>query len=313
MVQNYNNYRPSTKDNLTWHSHKTFLRQLEDNGEDILVDNLHTKGLIFTHTNPLNEQKIDRKLNCLESVEIKRGSLIKYNDEDWLVISKPVSNRTYKSCKIYECNALLKWQDETLNVITIPVILADKSSIYSDGVEVSKFFNLANDQILITIPSNSDTIKISDGKRFMFKHDKNIYKVSKVQDLVAEGLIYITMTIDTYSAVTDRVDLGICDYIEPTTPEEPGEIGYSVIIQGDSSITKNYTKIYTSKVFADGIEVFDKSVLFSLNNSNATITNVNGNSCVVKGLVVGSCTLKCELTDDSSVFDEKQIQIVGIF
>ena len=313
-MKDYRNFRMPPKDNLLWSARKIFEQQLSDNGEQILIDGVATLGIVETHTNPLNEDKVDRKLKVLDSVNVKRGSIIELETSKWILINKPKSNKIYKIAKIYECNNEFKWQDKNLNMHSSPVLILDKTSVYSDGLNVSKFITLTDDQILITIPNTPHTKQLKIDKRIMFNNDiDNVYKITKIQDLVHEGLIYITMSRGEYNSANDNVELGICDYVAVTPPQEPIPIGYSIVVNGDNTINRSGSKTYTAKVYADGEEVFDKTVVWSLSNSNGSITSSAGLSCIIKGLVIGNVVLKAELSDDTSVFGEKTIQITGLF
>lgn len=314
-MKDYSNYHKSHEEKVLVSLNKTFELSLKGfDGRDALIDGQPHRVLIQTHSNPMNEDKEDRKISCWNNVLVKRGSIVEFDNSKWIVVSKPISNQVYKIAKIYECNNEFKWQDKNLNIHSSPVLILDKTSVYSDGLNVSKFITLTDDQILITIPNNPHTKQLKIDKRIIFNNDiDNVYKITKIQDLVHEGLIYITMSRGEYNSANDNVELGICDYVVATPPQEPTPIGYSIVVSGDNTINRSGSKTYNAKVYADGEEVFDKTVVWSLNNSNGSIISSTGLSCVVKGLVIGNVVLKAELSDDTSVFGEKTIQITGLF
>lgn len=311
-MKDYSSYRPSTKDNLLWSAKKIFNQQLEDNGDDIVIDGVETKGLITTHTNPLNEDKEDRKLKCLDNIVVKRGSLIDYDNEKWMVITKPkLVDNVYKLSKIYECNRTFTWQDqETLEILSYPCVLSNKSSPYADGEISNRFLTLAEDQLLITIQNNKDTNKIPLGKRVMFDNDERcIYKISKIDTLVTSGLIYFTLGKEE-KGVNDRVDLNICDYIE-SNQNIVGSENYHIVINGSDFIYLNREREYTATVYNGDEIVDDMDILWTLDDSNlAEIVSQDGNSCVVKGgISYGYANLKCELVGNGEVWSSKEILI----
>lgn len=302
-MKDFSNYRPSTKDNLIWSSIKIFAQQLEDNGEDILVDGVITKGIITTHTNPLNEDKIDRKLKCSEEENIKLGSTIDFDNSKWLVITKPKSNKVFKLCKIFECTNVFKWQDSNLDIQSYPCIIQDKTSVYSDGLETGRFITLADDQILITIQNNQDTKKIKLGKRIMFNSDRdNIYKVTKIQDLVTNGLIYITMTRTEFSEANDREDLSICDYVD---------VVYELtILNGNSASIDISQELQLNVQITKNGNIVDQIPLLFI-SSDPDIAEVL-NTGVVTPKTTGSVIITARMQNSPDIFDTISVDVVSV-
>lgn len=260
-------------------------------------------------TNP-NKKQVLCKPNEVTNI----GDYIEWKTKKWLCINTDSDDTVQSKGIIQRCNRIFIWQDDDLNIKNMPCILEDKTSPYNDGKESGKLITLTDDQILITIKNTLDTKKLKLDKRIMFNNDKdNIYKISKIQDLVVDGLIYLTMTRDQLGT-NDRLDLGLCDYIEPTSQPEPTPIDYSILIEGAEDITVNAQKTYSAKVYLNAVEVFDKSVVWSLSdNTIASIVSQTGNSCIIKGLKIGYVTLKSSLADDMSVYQEKLIRIKNLF
>ena len=104
---------------------------------------------------------------------------------------------------------------------------------------------------------------------------------------------------------------------------EPVTHNYSILISGKENIELGQSAPYISHIYDNGIEVFDKSVQWSLKNqdnstpSMASITEGIGNSANVN---IGSevsytnkyVVLSATLTDDPSITIEKLIQIKNL-
>lgn len=278
-MRDFRDYRPPAKDNHLWSAKKIFAEQLQDNGEDILVDGVPVRALITTYTNPLNENKEDRRLRCLDNVEIKKGSYVEYEDNTWMVFTKPkLESKVYKLCKILECNDVLTFQDkETLEIITKPCILLDKSSVYNDGLKTG-VITLQDDQIAIKVPFHPKIAEFPIKKRFIFQHSV-VYELTQVDILTQKGLITLTMKRDQESKTNDNFDLNIADYIEPNNNPEPPE-PTEITINGSNEIKLNQTNTYTVES--------TNSILFSLKSDDgndtslATITEQVNNTCKVK-------------------------------
>lgn len=312
-MKNFNDYRPPTKDNLMWSANKVFEQQLIDGGHDGFIDGQEAKLIVKDHSNPLNEDKEDKKLYCLDEVNIKRGSMVNFKSEDWIVVTKIESNDVYKLSKIVRCNNVLKFQDDELNIHEIPCKISDKTSVYSDGVEMNKFLALQDDQIMVTIPNNEITKLINLEKRFIFDNSE-IYKLTKIQKLTHPGLLHLVMTKSPYNSQSDRLDLNLADYKElpttPLTPPTPTEIN----IYGDTTIQLNQTKTYTTD--------FGGNVIFMLksddgiNNTDlASIVEVGGGSCKIKATNLSSKVNQWfrVSVSDGNIESFIRVQIKGLF
>lgn len=98
-----------------------------------------------------------------------------------------------------------------------------------------------------------DTRYLWHEQRFMLTHNKldpKVYAVTKVQDLIPQGIIKITLKQDELDDVKDNVDLMICDYysdigevvVKQQTGDNPRAIGFlwSAIIDEDGVLQKNH-------------------------------------------------------------------------
>jgi len=248
------------------------------------------------------------------------GSTVVWDDKNWIVISKEVEAiKSHQSCKIALCNNILTFQDtDNPSIIyEIPCILTNKASTYSSGEKETKYIVLADDQILVTIPNNDITKKISLDKRFIFDNSKfNIYKTTKIDTLSQRGLINITMKKDEYNSNTDRLDLNIADYInigeEQTEP--PTDDGYVIEIEGADSIAIFGIETYTAKIYYNGELVNDKEVRWEISdrfNIKETTDTAITLEVPVGDYTTGNFILKAILVDDESIFAEKTILVTA--
>jgi hypothetical protein len=224
----------------------------------------------------------------------------------------------YDLSSIQECNNTIKFKLQDNTIHTIPCIISDKSSVYADGEQTSKYLTLRDDQISVTVQNNELTSQLQEQQRFIFNNDeKCIYKLTKIQSLINTGLLTLTMNVDTKQS-DDRVDLNLANYKIIIPQPEPTPTGYSIVIEGDDSITiGGNTSTYTAKVYSDNVLVEGMSVVWSLDNTEfATIQSSTGNTCIVKsydGYSYGEVVLSAILVDDNSVVGEKNIEIVSLF
>lgn len=111
----------------------------------------------------------------------------------------------------------------------------------------------------------------------------------------------------TYNDVSDTF---IINGIEVVTDN------YSIEYQNPiTSIYQGQTKTLTIKVLNNGVEVFDKSVTWSISNTSlATITGSTNTTCTIKASNsnLGNVTLSSRLSDDANVFKDAVIQVKSI-
>lgn len=93
-----------------------------------------------------------------------------------------------------------------------------------------------------------DTRYLQHEQRFMLTHNKldpKVYEVTKVQDLVPQGIIKLTLKQDELNDIKDNIDLMVCDYYS-----DSGEIS----IKKESHIDETAVSyIWSAIVDDDGI------------------------------------------------------------
>lgn len=171
---------------LEWSAKKLFERDLKSNaGKTVTIDDVNDiRVIIQEHTNPLNEQKEDRKMLVPNTVAIHTGSITNIGDETWMIINKISDlddNGVYYVTKILPCNTALKYisPSDNLTIREIPAIMSNMS-LYSIGTEENKYFISEDGKRLITIPMNEITKEIYIGQRFVL--GLNVFKITEIYD-----------------------------------------------------------------------------------------------------------------------------------
>jgi hypothetical protein len=209
-----------------------------------------------------------------------------------------------------KCNNILTFQTPDTTIHTIPCIITDRASVYSDGTDDTKYLSLPDGLIKIVIPNNelTNTFDLLN-KRLIFDHSKHsVFEVKKAEKLLKKGLIEIIAKIELYDKNTDNLELNLSSYVKPIeVPVEP---------EPTDPITLTITGVDRISVY-DNPQTYivnsDLEVVWSISGTTAKIQNISGNSCVVtyvNSMQFGSNILRCELVSDSNVFVEKSIEIV---
>jgi hypothetical protein len=250
---------------------------------EVLRNNI-PQGIQILDENAITKNPNKKRVLCKPEEDINTGDEILWNNQYWLCTNIDSDKEIYPKGIIERCNNTLKWQTSTGEVKSYPCIISDKSSTYSDGTSETKYIILSDDQILITVQNNSDTLQLALDHRFIFNHSKNdIYKLSKVQSLIQEGILYLTMTKDQYGA-NDRLDLNLADYVVNN---------YELtIMNGDAiSLNTSQTLQLSCEVMNNGILVNSPTITYtSLTPTIASVSTTGLITSLLVGTVVITAT-----------------------
>ncbi len=236
------------------------------------------------------------------------GNYVLWDDTNWLIRTKEHETiKGHQSYKISKCNQVLTWQDDSNVIHTTPCILADKTSVYSDGLSKTEFISMGTDQTSIVVQANEDTLKIPINKRFIFKNDgNNIYEVNRRDNLTLDGLISFVVKKSLYDPLYDNLELNLANWNgKHPEPEEP-EVPDGLVITG-----------------LDKIDVYMRNVEYSINTDKEVAWTLSrtdiikfvskaDNKCFIERVStskIGKFVLKATLVEDETIFVEKNIEI----
>lgn len=251
--------------------------------------------------------------------DFRVGDYIKDKIGDiWLIFS----NDTYPLYKGYLalCNSMLKWKDESGDVYTLPVVLTDKTSVYSDGLSKTEKMMLRNDQILLVVPDTPEVRAIPYNKRIIFNNDKNeIYQVVRKDTVHLNGTMHIRMRHDEYKPELDNLELGLADYHitngkdEEISSESDNERIKTIKIEGYDNLPFNEEEDFKAQVYVAGAKVPD-IVSWEIEEGShlATITNIEENIITLKGNCereYGKVVLVAKLVDNDTIVAKHTIEL----
>jgi len=253
--------------------------------KDCLVNGVPQKLVIDDGTLPYYKD-----VKSLPDEYFDAGDLVEWTGAMWLIVSCDWDKEVYTYGKMQQCNYVLKWQNTDADVIERWSVVLSASK-YNNGQLYNNVIVVGSNQLMVYLPNDSETLKLGSNKRVMvdFNTDKpKCYDVTRVDtvtmsyDGVAEpaydgkGCILLVLTETEINPDVDRIDLMLCDYINPNDIPHPSPI--NITFSGAPSI-----RIGGRKTFAAETE---NEVVFSLVNSalldgKLTMTQT-GNKCVVK-------------------------------
>ena len=118
------------------------------------------------------------------------------------------------------CNWILKWQNKNGDILEYPCHDIN-STQYNSGEQANKQFTIGSSQHMITLPCDENTVALSSPQRFFL--DKNMENPTSFMvtqndttsyNYGKKGLVKVTLYECASNNATDRIDLGICDYID---------------------------------------------------------------------------------------------------
>lgn len=187
----------------------------------------------YDNDNTLQIRIFDRKFSAAQGVTMKFQTLIDspvivgdvvYSsvDDEYLICTESYKiGDVHWQGKFTLCNWILKWQDKNGDILNYPCYDINATQ-YNSGEQSNKHFTIGSSQHILMLPSDKNTVALKTPQRFFL--DKN-YDVPTVfivtqndttsYNFGKKGIVRLTVMEDAYNVDRDRIDLGICDYMEP--------------------------------------------------------------------------------------------------
>lgn len=269
-------------------------------------------------------QEYYKEFNALPKSEIYAGDYVHWGRGIWLVQSCSTDDETYKRGHLWECNWLMKWQNDSGDIIE-RWCFASSASKYNEGVEQDKVFTLGSDQCKVYMPVDEEVLAVTKKKEMLFIIDNatlgqpriyeahnpsNVYSTFDVLREGEDGRIHgVTDWIlkeTTYTLTEEEKRLGVCKYRTPQVTPEPTQ---SEIKGGD---TLPLTK---SKTYSVDISEWDEDYHWKVTCAYPVIHEEDGQTIKVRvddRNAIGSF-LKIEVIDYGTVIATKSVEIKGIY
>lgn len=178
--------------------------------------------------------------------------------------------------KLVLCNWILKWQNKNGDILEYPCYDIN-STQYNSGEMSNKQFTVGSSQHMITLPCDENTVILSSPQRFFLdknkdnptsfivtQNDTTSYNIGK------KGIVKVTLYECEKNNEKDRIDLGICDYVDKnsllTDNSDDVLISKSVISYTTNVIKSGGDKqIFIGRFYNDnGNEIEDVSVKWDI-------------------------------------------------
>lgn len=313
------------KDNLS--------RKLPDSGsyKPVKLNGIDYQLVINSSTKPYYKE-----FTSLPGQAILAGDYIEWANNTWLVYEADCDDEIYVDGKLYQCNYVQRWQNESGTIIERPSFVTRESN---NGEDPNKTIILGANEYFVYMPFDSETIKLRNSKRvFMdyYSSDPYPYKLSLPDNISmkfgAKGVVcYLFQQTERIPDKDKEVELPsgekiwIADYISPTTPPTPepttktyvASISYTQPeVAAGSKFGRNFTAVFKD---ADGNAVTTLTPKWTITADfmdKITATEYPSYIKIVimdTSLIDKTFKLKLEATDDSAEPIEMTILITSIY
>ena len=233
------------------------------------------------------ETKIGYDIQSLPNEIFNVGDYVAYKTLNYLITKVNGDDEVYTKGSMEQCNYTLKFQSPTGTILSYPCITNNR--VQGTGDIDTKVMTLPAGRKIILLPHDEYTTLLRNDKRlFVDLHptDPRPYEIDFVDSTKFnygdKGLLEIYVSEDELQS-DDRVDLGVCNYFEPTVEPEPPVEGYSyatIVSSGSLTVggfTRTITPIFyeSDSTLADGIVAVWDIVLPLGYENQFTITYVD--------------------------------------
>ena len=183
-----------------------------------------------------------------------------FDNAFWLITGYPSSNKSYEKATLDICQYKLKWQNAKGDIIERWGNFTSASK-YDDGLQDGKTIILSSDNLNILLPNDVESLGLAYKRVFVDTKPlpEKVYIISRTDDVLYNfgehgGILSFIADKTEFDPSKDNQELGICDYIPPTTPPENDDETTILngVISGSDSLKLGFTRTYTATVTDKG-------------------------------------------------------------
>lgn len=264
---------------------------------------------------------------------VKIGDYIHDTKDDtyWLVYAAFNVNDIEYTGKLIQCNYLLRWQLSDGKIIQRWANIVSASK-YDTGENGNSTIVLSSNNFTILMGYCDEALELEEKRVFIDirKVPKKVFKITRGDDVLYNagsiGMLLSFIADKTeLNKETDNQELGICDYIHPSTPTPPKPSNpdetadLSAKISGNTNLRIGVTRIYTVTLSdKEGNAVQWNDTKYSWNvisdfDVRQTVTE-NKISLTVEDedFIDSSFLLQVIKLNDSSVLSEIEITVIDV-
>lgn len=256
----------------------------------------------------------DTRLNSIKRTglfpigTVKAGMYVYFDNAFWLITGYPSSNKSYEKATLDICQHKLKWQNAKGDIIERWGNFTSASK-YDDGLQDGKTIVLSSDNLNILLPNDEESLGLAYKRVFVDTKalPEKVYVISRTDDVLYNfgdhgGILSFIADKTEFDPSKDSRELGICDYISPTTqPKNDDETTIlTAKIKGNTNLKVGFERTYTATITDKDNNLVEWSEDYCWNV--VSLVNVNVNILDNKAKI---------LIEDDDLVDEKfKLQIL---
>ena len=199
--------------------------------QSICIRGCQHEALIISKDN--NNEK---KIVMMPDDPIAVGDYLKWNGFTWIVSEVNQDHTISYSGSLLLCSRILKWQDETGEIISKPCVVSEANGYNTD---YSSQATTVDGIYTIKISCDEDTRKLTINKRFVTWNSgtvPEVCKLIKINPLLStsldgkSGILELALEKDLFNPNSDDALRMIADYRDPSKP-----VGFEIILTCEKS------------------------------------------------------------------------------
>lgn len=233
-------------------------------GSDVLIydkaigtEPQQVRAIVQQKTSDVYNSTTVRQILCNIGI-LRCGQYVKHDGAFWLVSSLPDNNRIYEKAVLWKCKYSIRFVSPLTGEIVEYPVYSTNSTQYGTGEAGKTQMTVGEDQHLIYLPYNEETIMLDTQTRFLMdknKVDPTAYRITRVDPIsyavgderAEDGLIQWAVLEDQFNVATDNAELMVADYYTSVPGGTEETSGASVHItltdlDGDFKIAGGETK-----------------------------------------------------------------------
>lgn len=169
-------------------------------GKDVFVDGSITSERIVVqnHTNPLNQEKYDKKLCFDITSNIHTGSIIEFDSKTYLVTSQIFNKQAYKVGSVLECTYNLNVYKNNTSY-QIPCVIESGIRTSQLGTDENTYIEMPSSTITMRLPNTAITRLIVRDE--VYRIGLQSYSIKDLNDIIEPGLLVAELKFSAESVV----------------------------------------------------------------------------------------------------------------
>ena len=277
----------------------------------------------------------DTQLKSMERIglfpigTVKAGMYIFFDGCYWIIDGYPSNNKSYEKATMKLCQYKLKWQNSNGDIVERWGNFTSASK-YDDGEVAGQTIILSSDNLTVVLPDDEEVLYLGGKRVFIDKRPvpEKVYKLTRSDDVLYDfqghgGVLSFIADKTELDTTRDNQELGICDYISPTTPPEEDDkttiLSGTITgtISGNKNLKVGFDRTNTA-ILADedgnAVEWSDEFKWNIVGDIEVSLTE-NGNQIelLVEDEDLVDSTFFLQILNGDSVITQIEITVVGTF